>query len=121
MVGPLMSPRPRLTVALAVAAASLIVAAIAAAATGKLTYKGCISGESDHAVEPCTLIQRAAPDGTGSGLNGVESVTVSLDGKWVYAVARGDDSIARLRRDRDTGELSYRGCLSGDLSTPDPG
>ena len=39
---------------------------------------------------------------------------LSGDGKSLYAAAGDDAAVARFRRKRDTGRLTYRGCLSGD-------
>ena len=61
------------------------------AATGRLTY-----------VE-------MQQDGTGGsdGLNGAVSVTVSPDGKHLYAAGYEDDAVAVFRRDAATGSLTY--------------
>ena len=53
-------------------------------------------------------------NGDNSGLADLESVAPSGDGKSVYAAAGDDGAVARFRRDRDTGKLTYRGCISGD-------
>jgi 6-phosphogluconolactonase (cycloisomerase 2 family) len=99
--------------ALAVGVTVLLVAGLASGAVGDLRFKGCISGELASDEGTCTLIAEAGLDGKDSGLNGAESVTISRDGRWVYAVARQDDSIARFKRDRDNGALTYRGCVTG--------
>jgi 6-phosphogluconolactonase (cycloisomerase 2 family) len=112
-----MSNGPRVLPVLAIAiAAALIAAGLAIASGAKLTYRNCITGEleSDSA---CTAIPSATSGGSGSGLNAVESVTVSRDGRWVYAMARQDDSIARFKRARRTGRLTYRDCLTGDIQS----
>ena len=104
--------RAALILAIALVAAA-IPAATAHGGVGALSYKGCISGElSDF--DACTEIASTTPSGIASGLNAVESVTVSPDSKWVYAVARQDDSIARLKRDRHSGKLTYKGCVTGN-------
>lgn len=94
---------------------ALLVPAGAGGAVGALDYEGCISGEDLVLDDPCLLIPDAAPGGTDSGLDTVESVTVSDDGTSVYAVARADDSIARFKRS-GSGALTYKGCISGDDS-----
>ena len=103
----------KLIAAGAMAAATLTAAAAAAGGpAGDLDEGDCVSGElaSDG---PCELIPAAAADGNGSGLNAVESVTVSRNGRFVYAAARADASIARFRR-RGDGSLLYLGCVSGN-------
>lgn len=100
----------------AAATLTLVVTSSATAAPGQLKYRNCITG-STNAEPACTDIISATADGGGSGLNAVESVTVSPDDKWVYAIARADDSIARFKRRRDTGKLTYRGCTTGDVQS----
>jgi 6-phosphogluconolactonase (cycloisomerase 2 family) len=78
-----------------------------------LNYKGCVTGNTE-AVPACDAIDTASLSGGASGLNGAESVTVGPDSRWVYAMARQDDSIARFKRDRGTGQLTYKSCLTGD-------
>jgi 6-phosphogluconolactonase (cycloisomerase 2 family) len=94
-------------------AATIFAPAAASGALGDLDFAGCISGETASDEGTCTLIPDDGANGDGSGLDGAESVAVSRDGEWVYAVAPFDDSIARFRR-KDSGALTYKGCLSGD-------
>jgi 6-phosphogluconolactonase (cycloisomerase 2 family) len=66
------------------------------ATTGKLTY-----------VE---MLKDGANDGSGNpidGLDGARSVTVSLDGKHVYAAGDLGDAVAVFTRDGATGKLTY--------------
>jgi WD40 repeat protein len=86
--------------------------------TGALAYKGCITGNTDSGPQgskACAQVPSATRLGVRSGFT-PGSVTVSPDGKTVYAVTgSGDgDSIARLRRDPRTGALAYRDCVTGD-------
>jgi DNA-binding beta-propeller fold protein YncE len=107
--------RPTLT--LIVAAATLLLGAPpGSAAVGDLSYKGCISGESESGPDACKLIPGATSGGGLSGLNAIESVTVSPDGRQVYGIARVDASIAIFKRDRKKGALKYKGCLTGDTT-----
>jgi hypothetical protein len=107
-------------VALAVAVATLAAASLASGAVGSLTYGGCITGETESGppggggTGACEAISNAFSGGNNSGLASLESVVVSGDGKWTYAGSGGDDAVARFRRNRDTGKLTYRGCISGD-------
>ena len=98
----------------AAAAAMLIAASPAAAAVGDLSYKGCISGETESN-DACELVAGSTAGGTLSGLNSLESVTVAPSGRRVYGVARQDDSIAVFKRKR-SGALKYRGCITGDTN-----
>jgi 6-phosphogluconolactonase (cycloisomerase 2 family) len=55
-----------------------------------------------------TFVEMQKDDVGGvSGLGGVESVTISPDGKHVYATGYVDDAVAVFSRTTDTGELTY--------------
>ncbi|MEK6276950.1 MAG: hypothetical protein AABM29_02930 [Actinomycetota bacterium] len=91
-------------------------------ATGSLTYVECITGEPTSNDDFCTAINSALPDGTNSGLDGLESVVVSPDGTSVYAASQFDDAVSHFVRDPATGAISYQGCITGeDESGPTPG
>lgn len=83
--------------------------------TGALSFLGCISGRDD--VTPCSLIADSTPTGTNSGLDNLEGVVVSRDGRSVYAASSTDADVARFRRSPD-GSLDYRGCIGADSDTP---
>lgn len=74
--------------------------------SGKLTPRGCID-DGDSGPDTCA--------GSTDGLEDVESVTVSPDGRSVYAVSSLDDAIVRFGR-RPSGRLIPRGCI-GDNDT----
>jgi 6-phosphogluconolactonase (cycloisomerase 2 family) len=95
---------------LSVAIALLATASAALAATGALTPKGCIADEGNN------------PGGcprTAPGLNDTQFVTVSNDGRSVYAGGYADNAVVRFKRDRDTGALKPKGCIGNDGSNPD--
>jgi DNA-binding beta-propeller fold protein YncE len=72
-------------------------------ATGKLSYVGCIASKGNEvAGRACTTI----PGGVS-----VESLVMSPDGKFIYALARS--GIAQLRRDAETGDLTYVRAVTG--------
>ena len=109
--------------ALAVAGAALatgIGVSLAVAAEGDLTYAGCITGDTQAGPSPgsgaCTKIPSASSGGAGSGLDVPSSVTVSSDGKSVYAASQVDAGIARFDRNPSSGALSYQGCISGNTA-----
>ncbi|HET6996968.1 MAG TPA: beta-propeller fold lactonase family protein [Solirubrobacterales bacterium] len=89
--------------------------------SGKLTYKGCITGatgpNSTGKRRICRPIPTATPvhEGTDSGLGGPASLTVSPDSRFVYVAARGDAAVSTFAREAD-GSLSFRGCLTGGIS-----
>lgn len=89
--------------------------------SGKLTYKGCITGatgpNSTGKRRICRPIPTATPihEGTDSGLGGPASLTVSPDSRFVYVAARGDAAVSTFAREAD-GSLSFRGCLTGGIT-----
>lgn len=87
-------------------------------ATGELSFVNCVTGELT-AVGNCDEAPGATLTGDNSGMNQIESVSVSPDGASVYATSRFDDAIIHLVRDPTTGKLAFGGCISGeDASTP---
>ena len=89
--------------------------------SGRLTYKGCITGSnganSTGKRRVCRPIPTATPvfGGTHSGLGGPASLTVSPDGRFVYVAARGDAAVSTFARAAD-GSLSFQGCLTGGIT-----
>ena len=78
-------------------------------ATGVLAYEACVTGSKGSGASgsgACAEIPSATPDGDASGLDGVESIVVSPDGKSLYAGSLW--TIARFSRDPATGALTYR-------------
>jgi DNA-binding beta-propeller fold protein YncE len=90
---------------------------------GALTYKGCITGETESGPVSgggsgaCRAIGHDAPGGASSGLDRLRSAVVSGDGRAVYAVSGDDDSVATFKRSRKTGALSYQGCITGETQS----
>ena len=64
--------------------------------TGKLTYKGCLSGDDESA---CKEIPIATPGGFGeqSGLDNPQSLALSGDGKSLYVASLGDSAVGRFQ------------------------
>jgi sugar lactone lactonase YvrE len=88
--------------AAAAVAAFALIAAVALAATGALTYKDCISNAGHHGC--------AAP--THDSLRGAGAVAVSPDGTSVYVASSQGQSITSFDRDPTSGALAYRGCIA---------
>jgi hypothetical protein len=82
------------------------------AATGALTYQGCITSNTNAG--GCTTIPFSTAGGTNTGLSGLASVAVSADGMSVYTSAVVGDAVARFDRDPATGALSYVGCMTSN-------
>ena len=88
------------------------------ARSGKLTFKGCLTGstakESVGRLHVCATIPSATDDyqGLGSGLGSPHSLTVSPDGRFVYVAAGAEAAITTFAR-APSGALSFRGCLRG--------
>jgi 6-phosphogluconolactonase (cycloisomerase 2 family) len=75
------------------------------ATTGALTFAGCWSGYGPrHPASGC---------GQLDGSDGMSWVTVSPDGRSVYAAARDDNAIHAFARDPATGALAWLGCVGG--------
>jgi 6-phosphogluconolactonase (cycloisomerase 2 family) len=90
--------------------------------TGALTYQGCISGETESGppgTGACTLIASATPGGANSGLDALQSLAVSADGRSVYTVSLLDDAVARFDRNPATGALTYQNCITGESQSND--
>ena len=90
--------------------------------SGKLSYKDCITGETESGATgsgACEAIASATSGGGGSGLESLQSATVSPDGSSVYLTASGDDAVARFARNTTSGGLTYRECVTGDGSLGD--
>ena len=90
----------------------------AGAKPGKLTYRDCITTETASGPAGTGACLPGSPaistDGTQTALDNPESVAVSPNDRSLYAVSRLSDSLVRYKRDRDTGELSYQSCVTGD-------
>jgi len=48
----------------------------------------------------------------GGALNGVADLALSRDGRWLFALAPGSGALTLLERDRRTGTLRFRSCLT---------
>jgi 6-phosphogluconolactonase (cycloisomerase 2 family) len=70
--------------------------------TGELTPAGCVE-DDDTGDGACAQ--------STDGLDGPSSVTVSPDGRSVYAASFTDDAIVRFDRDTTTGALTPAGCV----------
>ena len=81
------------------------VAEFARSPSGALAPRGC-TDDDDAALDACQK--------TTNGLDGAFAITVSPDGRSVYAAAFEDDAIVRFDRDPDTGALSPQGCIDDD-------
>lgn len=81
-----------------------VVALTRDAGTGALSAAGCWSDTSVGSAD-------CGPN-TAPALQGAEGVTVSPDGKNVYAVAQGDSAISSFARDPGTGALTYTSCIA---------
>jgi 6-phosphogluconolactonase (cycloisomerase 2 family) len=69
--------------------------------TGNISFSECFDDEDGVGDEACT---------NAPGLAGTNSVTVSGDGKSVYAAADNDDTIVRFNR-TTTGNISFSECF----------
>jgi 6-phosphogluconolactonase (cycloisomerase 2 family) len=63
--------------------------------SGKLAFKGCITGESS--LPHCSSIAHATASGAGSGLNFPQFMALSPDRRSLYAAVGGDAAVATFR------------------------
>lgn len=114
---------------LAGAAVCLGLAAPPATATptpvGTLTYVSCLTAEEESGPGPvggdaCEELSESDFGGVNTGLDNPESVAVSPNGRSVYVVSRLDDAVMRFNRDRDTGELEFAFCFTGETESESP-
>jgi DNA-binding beta-propeller fold protein YncE len=89
------------------------------AADGALTYRDCFTADSNIAagVNGCVHAATTGAHGADTGLQALEDVSPSPDGKSVYATGQGDASLVRFDRAAD-GALGYRDCFTADSAVP---
>ena len=92
------------------------------AASGALSFSDCLTGNFGG---PCTELATVHTT-TGSGLDLVNGVTVSQDGRFVYTtsgVNGGDSTVMAFARDPLTGSLGFSSCVTGstEMNNDNPG
>lgn len=92
------------------------------AASGAFSFVDCLTGNFGG---PCTELATVKTT-TGSGLNLVNAVAVSHDGRFVYTtsgVNGGDSTVMVFARDPLGGSLSFRSCVTGstEMNDDNPG
>lgn len=93
-----------------------------AAASGALSFADCLTGNFGG---PCTELATVHTT-TDSGLDLVNGIAVSHDGRFVYSVSGvngGDSTLMVFARDPATGTLSFRSCVTGstEMNDANPG
>ena len=87
--------------------------------TGDLTFEECITGNTNAAGSlgsgACAEIPSATSNGVGSGLDLLQSMALSANGRSLYVASASDDAVASFDLDPD-GELSYEGCITGSTT-----
>jgi len=104
-------------------AGALILTGIASGAVGDLTYRGCISAETENGPAgngACESVGSTTTNGFDSGYDNVRSTAVSPDGASLYATASSDTSISAFSRDPATGALTPQGCFTGETQSSPP-
>jgi len=92
-----------------------------ARSSGKLTYKGCITGDRSRFGSTRNGACKAIPSATNfsgglfSGLGGPVTLTVSPDSRFVYVTLSEEPGIETLARSPD-GSLQFVSCLRGKAS-----
>ena len=96
--------------AFVVAVAALGSASPASAVVGDLTYRDCITGETETGPAgsgACAPSDRTGLGGADSGLDRLQADAVSSDGESLYTASVYDDALARFNRDSATGKLTF--------------
>jgi 6-phosphogluconolactonase (cycloisomerase 2 family) len=73
--------------------------------SGALKAKGCID-DNDSGLDNCSK--------STNGLSGVTALTLSRDGKSLYAVSEGDSAVVRFKRNTHSGALKAKGCIDDE-------
>jgi 6-phosphogluconolactonase (cycloisomerase 2 family) len=112
----------RALIAVGIAAVVLAGASAASGAGGGFGFRGCITGDSNAGPVSgggsgaCKATPHASSFGSHSGLGAPLTLAVTADGKSVYAASSDDDAIARFKRSKATGALTYKNCITGDTA-----
>ena len=77
-------------------------------ASGNLTYKGC-TGDATH-TQGCAE--------TTKGLEFVEGLAMSANGKSLYASGSSSDAVVHFAVDPATGALTAKGCVADTVNNP---
>jgi hypothetical protein len=81
--------------------------------SGKLSFRGCQTGDSDVA---CTKVPAATSgNATDSGMEFPTVARVAADGRSVHLAATSDDALTSFDRNPRTGGLRFAGCISGQM------
>jgi hypothetical protein len=91
-------------------------------ASGALSFSDCLTGNFGG---PCNQIATVHTT-TDSGLDLVNALAVSHDGRFVYTTSGangGDSTVMSFARDPLTGSLSFRSCVTGstEMNNANPG
>jgi 6-phosphogluconolactonase (cycloisomerase 2 family) len=84
------------------------------ARTGTLTPASCLSSDRAHR-GICEMTPGAVADAKASLLTGIRSPLLSADGRRLFAAVRTQDAVVELRREPNSGALSFIGCATGSL------
>jgi 6-phosphogluconolactonase (cycloisomerase 2 family) len=80
--------------------------------TGAISFAQCFQDKSDAPSDVAECDDRG-------GLNAATSVTVSADGRSVYAAGLSDDAIVRFNRNATTGVLTFAECFDDEDTGPE--
>ena len=82
------------------------------ASGGLLSYEGCLTGDAEF-TRGCELSPTSDEGWGRTGLSGIRGLTVSRDGRFLYAATSGDAAVTQFARDPEDGSLTFLGCVSG--------
>jgi 6-phosphogluconolactonase (cycloisomerase 2 family) len=95
-------------------------------ASGTLTYRGCLTGNSELAQydgvgkNPCAPLPGAKPRAEGSGFARPTDLTLDPSGHYLLVASGKDAAITQLARNPTSGALTYRGCLTANPTAARP-
>ena len=83
--------------------------------SGELAYVDCLTGDlgaGPSGTGACAVIPSATKDGYGSGLDEPQGLAIGTDGGHLYVTAGLDQSVTTFARDKASGALEFRSCIS---------
>ena len=91
---------------------------------GKLTFRGCITGETESGAggsAACVQIADHQPQGDDSGLDDPRGLALARRGGTLVGVSSDDDALFAFDRDTGNGRIAFEGCFTGETETADNG
>jgi hypothetical protein len=94
---------------------------------GSLLFRDCLSADSGATVsdEPCEATSTVETSGTNSGLDSPSGIAITPTTDpakdTIYVTSQLDDSVAAFVWNKDTSDLSFAACVTGEAATGSAG